>query len=287
MKTKAFERIFIIMFENELAEAVLGNPYMKSLSTKGVYLTNSFGVSHPSQPNYLASISGATWGFAGSGGDNCRDVPDVNAATIVDLLENKGITWKAYMENMPADNKTVCIDGLYFRKHNPFVSFNTINSNGARMARIVNANELQADINNNTLPQYSWYTPNIQNDGHTILHDFEPNNPMRNVNFLAQWLESFLTSVLTNPNFTKGTLVVITFDESIPYDNNHTYTVLLGDMVQPQTVHERYDHYSLLRTVEENFDLGSLGKNDQDASWYQFLWGMMPAFNWADHHQSL
>ena len=47
-----------------------------------------------------------------------------------------------------------------------------------------------------------------------------------------------------------------------------------------------YDHYSLLRTVEENFDLGTLKKNDLSADWFRFLWGeATPSFDWANHSQ--
>jgi hypothetical protein len=56
-------------------------------------------------------------------------------------------------------------------------------------------------------------------------------------------------------------------------------------MVNPKLVEtERYNHYSLLRTIEENFDLGSLGREDKTANWFRFLWGLdEPTFDWADH----
>ena len=57
------------------------------------------------------------------------------------------------------------------------------------------------------------------------------------------------------------------------YDGpNHIYTVLLGDMISPGKQHEGYNHYSLLKTVEQNFNLADLGKNDRDANYFQFLW---------------
>jgi hypothetical protein len=136
------------------------------------------------------------------------------------------------------------------------------------------------------LPEFCWYSPNIQNDGHTPpgVHagDFS-----RSVAFLSQWLKAFLPPLLGDPKFSKNTLTVITFDESIPYADNHVYTTLLGDMVRPSTTEsEHYSHYSLLRTVEENFQLGTLGNNDVTANWFQFLWGVKPAvFDWAMHRQ--
>ena len=87
MDRKAFDRVFIIIFENQLADSVLQNPFMKSLATDGVYLYNYHGVSHPSQPNYVASISGSTMGVAD---DNLHNV---QGSSIIDLLEEKTNTF--------------------------------------------------------------------------------------------------------------------------------------------------------------------------------------------------
>ncbi|MBV9924089.1 MAG: hypothetical protein JOZ96_03545 [Acidobacteria bacterium] len=279
---KAFERIFIIFLENKSEQAVLDNAFMKKLAARGVRLSKYFGVTHPSQPNYIA----ATAGLPFVTDDNKHDI---DATNIVDLLEAKGVSWKAYMEDMPESDKTVHIskNRLYFRKHNPFVSFDSVRNSPARMEKVVNARRLRADVKKGELPEFSWYTPNIQHDGHSPPDDFQPNNPLRGVNFIAQWLEGFLPPLLDEPKFAKGTLVCVTFDESVPHADNHVYHVLLGDMVKPGTVEsEMFNHYSLLRTVEENFGLGDLGRNDLTAEWFRFLWGLEPAaFDWSQHSQ--
>ena len=277
----AFDRIFIIMFENELESAVLQDDYMRDLQARGVRLSDYHGVTHPSQPNYIAAIAGLPFVTD----DTCQDI---DATSIVDLLEAKGVTWKAYMEDLPEDKKAVCIsaDELYYRKHNPFVSLNNIRNNPDRLAKIVNAKRLQDDIDAGKLPQFCWYTPNIQNDGHSP-PDASALHRWSGVEFLSQWLQGFIEPLLANSGFMKGTLVVVTFDESLPHADNHVYTTLLGNMVKPGTVEpDRYDHYSLLRTIEENFDLGTLRRNDLTADWFRFLWGLKrPAFNLADHVQ--
>jgi hypothetical protein len=136
------------------------------------------------------------------------------------------------------------------------------------------------------VPEFCWYTPNIQNDGHS-----PPGVPTgdfsRSVLFLSEWLKAFLPPLLENPDFSRSTLVVVTFDESIPHADNHVYATLLGDMVRPDTTESgHYSHYSLLRTVEENFELGTLGNNDVTADWFRFLWGVKPdVFDWATHRQ--
>jgi acid phosphatase len=278
---RAFDRVFIIMLENELESAVLQDDYMRSLQARGVRLSDYHGVTHPSQPNYVATVTGLPFVTD----DTCQDI---EATSVVDLLEAKGVTWKAYMEDLPEDDKAVCIsaDRLYFRKHDPFVSLNNIRKNPERLAKIVNAKRLQDDLHAGNLPQFCWFTPNIQNDGHSP-PDASPLHRWNGVEFLSQWLRRFLEPLLANSGFMKGTLVVVNFDESLPHADNHVYAALLGDMVKPGTVEpDHYDHYSLLRTIEENFELGTLHRNDLTANWFRFLWGLKPpAFNLADHVQ--
>jgi phospholipase C len=276
---RAFDRIFIIMFENELVSAVRQDDFMLSLESQGARLSDYHGVAHPSQPNYVASLAGIPI----VPDDNCYDIDRIN---LVDLLESKSITWKAYIEDLPEANKATQKEGLYYRKHNPFVSFNNIRNNPTRLAKVVNANRLMDDVRNNQLPQFCWYTPNIQNDGHSP-PNVQPADFGGSVAYLSKWLRGFLPPLLDNTNFYSGTLTVVTFDESIPYADNHVYTTLLGSMVKGgSTESERYTHYSVLRTVEENFDLGTLGSSDVTASWFEFLWGIKPkAFDWSRHRQ--
>lgn len=57
---RVFDRVVIIMFENEYRNDVMRNPYMRSLAASGIDLGTSFGVMHPSNTNYVASIAGET-----------------------------------------------------------------------------------------------------------------------------------------------------------------------------------------------------------------------------------
>ena len=74
-----------------------------------------------------------------------------------------------------------------------------------------------------------------------------------------------------NKAFTKDLAMVMTYDESETYSApNHVYAALIGDALKPvpggnedATV---YNHYSLMRTVEDNWELGSLGRNDTGAT---------------------
>jgi len=163
------------------------------------------------------------------------------------------------MENYPGNcfSGAASNDKLYRRKHNPFISFNNIRNNPKRCQNIVEANQLFVDLAKNNLPNFMYYTPNMNNDCH--------DTPLANC---SAWFGPFINNLLKNDTFTKGTLIIVTFDEDEYIEMNHIYTVLLG-AIDPAMVgkadKDRYDHYSLLRTVENNFNLGTLGKHDDTA----------------------
>jgi hypothetical protein len=296
---RAFDHVLIIMFENQYRGYVLGNPYMRRLARQGIQLGNCFGVMHPSQTNYIASIAGELCNVTSDQRPPLRD-----ERTIVDLLEEAPgrLRWKAYMESY-VPNATPWSPTFsprdappYYIKHNPFSSFSSIVRSRERWRRIDNDAALFADLLNGDFPEYAWFTPNIWNDGHwtdgTEI-DPSPRAPIL-VDQLARWLEGFFARLNfpgPHSHLPPRTLVVVTFDESdfeakyepdlaSSYDGpNQIFCVLLGDGIEPGFEEEGYNHYSLLRTIEENFSLGHLGKNDAGANWFQFLWGRR--FAWS------
>ena len=59
------DHVVVVILENEHRSSVMGSrhaPYLNKLAARGANLTQSFGVTHPSQPNYLALFSGSTHG---------------------------------------------------------------------------------------------------------------------------------------------------------------------------------------------------------------------------------
>ena len=208
---RSVNHILIIFLENQPTDGVDGAPYLEELKSKGVFLKTYFGLRHPSEPNYVGAISGSTFGIT----DDANY--DLNETTVVDLLEAKGVSWKAYMEDMPAGDKLVRRHGLYVRKHNPFVSFTTITGQPSRLAHIVTADEFLHDVASGSLPEYCWYTPNLHNDGHDT-----------DMKHASEWLRGFLEPLLAKPDFLSETLIVVTFDERHPDSDNHVYAVVIG-----------------------------------------------------------
>src|SRR5947209_15926955 len=164
---KNFQHVFIIMMENTGYKSLIGNPnapWVNSAAATYGLATNYFGVAHPSQPNYIAATSGSTNGVTSD------DDVTINVPNIVDQLEAHGKTWKAYMQSLSLCNGNLlassCGNQLYERKHDPFVSYQDVQSNPARMANIVDFSQFQTDLNNNSVPDYSWISPDQCHDMH-------------------------------------------------------------------------------------------------------------------------
>ena len=103
---------------------------------------------------------------------------------IGDVLESHGYSWKTYQEDYP-DNEMCFTDSVinrYARKHNPFMSFTYVSQNVDKcQSHIVNANQLWTDLQNNELPNYVFYTPNLDNDGHDTF-----------ISYTSNWLRQFM-----------------------------------------------------------------------------------------------
>ncbi|KAI8619890.1 phosphoesterase [Chytriomyces sp. MP71] len=240
-----------IILENQDAANAFADPYLADLANRGYAMTNYHGVTHPSQPNYIALVSGSRHGVFLDMNWNVDD------SSIADPIEAAGLTWKSYQESWPGNCFSGQSSGTYHRKHNPFISFNNIRNDPARCANIVDASKLAADAAAGQLPNYIFYTPDINHDGHNT-----------GLAAASQWLQGFLEPLLADPAFA-DTLFHITFDEAANYfAPNKIYTVLLGQGIlgAGKTDDVEYNHYSFLATLEQIFGLPSLGQNDASAT---------------------
>ena len=164
------QHLFVIMLENHSKSSVLGDanaPYINQLAQTGAVAANYYGVTHPSEPNYVAAISGSNWWINNDDPNNRFDHTNV-----VDQLEAKKLTWGAYMESMPSAGYTGDYypdskNPLYASKHNPFVLFNDIRNNPARLAKIKPYTSLATDLQSlPTTPDVVWISPNQCHDMH-------------------------------------------------------------------------------------------------------------------------
>jgi hypothetical protein len=162
------DRAFVIVLENHSEHSVIGDantPFISSLAQQYGLAANYFGVTHPSEPNYVAMISGSNW-FT----NNDNPANRFDHTNLVDELEAAHISWGAYMEALPADPLAdfapSAADPLYASKHNPFALFTDIRSDPARVANIKPYTTLAGDLNSPHAPRFVFITPDQCNDMH-------------------------------------------------------------------------------------------------------------------------
>lgn len=293
----AFSHIYVIMEENTSYEDLIGNtadaPYINSLASTYGFAANYYGVTHPSMPNYVATIAGDYFGVN-------KDDPKATftAPNVVDQLESKGLTWATYQQGMPAVGSTAPQNpstgsGLYVNKHNPFVLFTDVNSNPARLQNLKPIESLSTDLNSGKAPNFSLIVPDQCHDMHGVSSSsaanygmpwcaFPPNFVLNHA--LIQtgdaYLKQLVTTIMTSKGWTSDSVIAVTWDEgessglsspnrgyasntgccaSPPNDGGGRVPFVLITNTPQHTVSlQPYNHYSLLRTIEDNWGLPCL-----------------------------
>ena len=252
LPTASSSHVALIVMENKEATEVLGSsssPYVTRLARRYGVATRSYAIRHPSLPNYLALTSGSTHGIA----SDCTDC-HVAARNIVDQLEAAGISWKAYMEDLPRPCSGVATAGGYAKKHDPFMYYDDVARNPRRCGNVVPFDRLASDLRHATLPTFSFISPNLCND----THDCDVATGER---FLAALVPRLLREA--GPHG----FVILTWDEGKTNDGccidahgGRIATVVAGPDVRRHARSARpVDDYGVLRTVEGAFGLGTLG----------------------------
>jgi hypothetical protein len=223
-------------------------PFVNSLANRYSLATSSFAITHPSLPNYLALTSGSTHGIT----SDCTAC-QVSATNIVDQLEAAGVSWGAYLEDVPTPCFRGAGSGGYAKKHNPFIYYTDIAGSPARCRKLVGFGQLAADLRSGALPAYAWISPNLCDDGHDC-------GVGAGDRFLARTVPALLR-VLGPHGF-----LVLTWDEGVSNrgccgaaHGGHVATILAGPgVVAGAREHRAVDHYGVLATIEQALGLPPL-----------------------------
>jgi phosphatidylinositol-3-phosphatase len=318
--------VFVLVLENEDYDNSFGPdspaPYLaKDLPAQGALLKAYYATGHYSLDNYISMISGqapnpdtqadcrvyaefeSTGPTAEPGqarGHGC--VYPAGVQTLANQLDQAGLSWKGYMEDMgkdPAREAASCAhpslgkpdptqraakDDSYATRHDPFMYFHAVIDDAAGCARhVVNLDALPADLADAArTPSFSFITPSLCHDGHdSPCADGEPGGLVSADAFLKQWVPRILAA----PAFRKDGLLLIVFDESNGPGADSTAccgegaalntdkpglsgpgggltgAVLLSPLIKPGTVSTtKYNHYSMLRSIEDLYGLPYLGE---------------------------
>lgn len=320
----AVRHVFIVVLENQNYEAIFGpktvSPYLGlKLPRKGAMLNNYYATGHASLGNYITMVSGQPQApatiadcrvyvdFTLNGapapidsdgiakGDGCTYPAAVK--TIADQLEEKGFTWRGYMEDMGKDSAreaSTCArpapagngvlpatpSDAYAYRHNPFIYFHSIvDRTDVCAANVVNFATLQSDLKSiETTPNYVFIVPNVCNDGHDApCKDGRPGGLVT----ANRWVKSWIPRIMASPAFKQDGLLIVTFDEAAndasaccnepagPNVQQPGYygpgggrigAILLSPFIKPGTVvNVPINHYGMLKSVEDIFGLTHLG----------------------------
>lgn len=245
-----FKKVIWVVFENTNYKEALKQPDFANAAKLGALFTNLTAEDHPSQGNYIAMIAGSTLGV---GNDSSKDL---DGRHVGDLLEKSGRDWRVYAEDYPGNCFTGKKSGKYVRKHNPFISFLNVSRDPQRCAKIESSEHFDQDFASNNLPEYSMYIPDLDNDGHDT-----------GVKFAGKFLREKFGKVMAAAKDSSDLLFVLTFDESESMIGNQIFTVVIGGSVIPGSKNNQaIDHAALLKLIEEEFSLGSLGTTEEAKS---------------------
>jgi phospholipase C len=289
-----FKHIVEIMMENQTYGTIIGNPSapnINALANKYGLATNYFGVTHPSEPNYVANMAGSFFGIQddnqfyctpalATSDPNCGGTTvnhTIDAPNLASELTAAGETWKGYFQSLPPTTSPVVKTGpnangpytfkypsktvaLYASKHNPFVNFtNTQDS----LSQMVPDTQLSTDLDSGRLATFSLVVPDQCHDMHGTAGcgSLIPEGD--------QYVGSTVNEIMASPVWLQGNnAIVITWDEDDFSDQGqpgtgccgadpgggHVATIVITNSgLGHITDNTAFNHYSLLRTFEAAF----------------------------------
>jgi hypothetical protein len=232
------DHVVVVMEENHGYSEIIGSssaPYINSLASQGALFTASYAVEHPSQPNYLDFFSGGNQGVTD---DSCPHT--FSSQNLGSELIAAGLTFAGYSEDLPANGSTACSSGAYARKHNPWSNFTNVPA-----ADNLTFTAFPSDYA--TLPALSFVIPNQ-------LHDMHDGTIQQGDTWLQLQVGPYIQWTAAH-----NSLLILTWDEDDFTTSNRVATIFLGPMVRPGHYTETINHYNVLRTMEDMYDLPYAG----------------------------
>jgi len=213
----------------------------------------------------------------------------IRAKHLGDQLLAKGMSWKGYYESLPAAGSVAVVAGdpkatngmhdapLYASKHSGFMNFADVQADPKRAERIVGFDQLESDLASGQLPTFALIVPNQCNEMHGVKADGSPPDCTTTEGLIRRG-DAYTGDLVRKLQATaawkaKGDMaIVITFDEGAGgsrggccgvtpgepsnYGGGHIPTIVITNH-GPKGLKDptAYNHYSLLRTLEDAFGI--------------------------------
>jgi phospholipase C len=212
----------------------------------------------PSLPNHLYAVAGQSGGVE----NNMSEPPEggFDFPETAQELQQAKITWKYY------DGQA---NPQAFSLWNPLPGFKAFMSDKELMNHLVHGSQFFQDLRNGTLPAVSWIVPNGQESEH----------PPQDIQLGMWYVTDFVNALMKSP-YWANTLLVITWDDyggfydhvSPPQVDAYGYgprvpTILISPYVKAGMIdHTTYDFTSVLKFIEDRFNLTPLAERDSAAN---------------------
>jgi phospholipase C len=194
--------------------------------------------------------------------------PCLTYSTLRDLLDAKSVSWKFYAVRVyPYTNCPKCQGaGIW----SAFDAIKAVRYSSEWKDNVTRSNlDIFTDISNKKLPSVSWITPNGPNSDH----------PATGSDKGPSWVASIVNAVGKSPYWDSTAVVILWDDWGGFYDHVappgppnwqggpgfRVPMLIVSPYVKPHVEHTQYEFGSILHFIEDNWNLGTLGKNDAES----------------------
>ncbi len=258
------DHVIIVIEENHGFDQIMGSKnalYINQLADEGALFTDAHGVTHPSQPNYLAIYAGTIHGVTD---DHClaKETP-YHSMNLGWALIHAGYTFEGYSETMTKKGDLGCGNGksgftggspLYARKHNPWVDWQGTGEHNISSGTNLPLYRMPEDYSK--LPTVSFVIPNEDHD----MHNGRGEAPIKEGDL---WLQHHIDSY-AKWAMDHNSLLIITYDEDNGTPKNQIPTIFVGPMVKSGKYDTKINHFNVLRTIEAMYGLQKSGPAKAD-----------------------
>ena len=270
-------------------------PTITALAKHYGYASQFFAETHPSEPNYVAMVGGYTYGIRDDDAFYCHpndsrpscghsEKPGyanhtIDRPSLASLIDARGLTWKNYDEDLPAPGSLAVHSKLYASKHDGFINYKSVQNDPNLARKMVGFDRLYDDLKTGNVPNFSLIVPNLCGDMHGTANPLDGADCLQLLphKLIARGdasVKGLVAAIQASPAWRArgNAAIVITFDEddagghdgccgNDPKDpanmgGGHVATVVITNH-GPRAVVDAtpYNHYSLLRTIQDAFGL--------------------------------
>jgi hypothetical protein len=260
------QTVFVIVMENHNWSDIQGSPsapYINgTLLPMASYCEQYYNPPgmHPSLPNYLWLETGTNFGITVNNPPSIDHQSTTNH--LVTLLQNAGISWRTYQEDIAVDHVPLDDTNNYAVRHDPFAYFDDVTGTNDYsypygIAHIRPYTELAADLTNNNVARYNFITPNLIDDGHNaVTPDYD------SIQQIDDWLAIQIPIIMQSSAYSNNGAIFITWDEGAEpaAPDGPIGMILLSPLARGggYTNNIYYTHSSCIKTVQEIFGVTPL-----------------------------